>query len=58
MTQRKRNSPILKRLRRKDVEADFTGGSITSDAGLLLLRQAEERLNLINRVETEALLER
>ena len=50
MTQRKRNQLALKRLRRKDVQADFTGGTITTDAGLLLLREVDRKLNLIQRV--------
>ncbi|KAA1259447.1 hypothetical protein LF1_19790 [Rubripirellula obstinata] len=50
MTQRKPKEPTLKRLRRKAVDADFTGGTITTDAGLLLLREVDRKLNLINRV--------
>lgn len=50
MTQRKRRKPILKRLRRRAVEFDFDGGRLTSDAGLLLLRQADARLGLVDAV--------
>jgi len=41
----------LKRLRRKAVEVDFTGGRLTSDGGLLLLREVDRRLNLIGRID-------
>lgn len=50
MTQRKRRQPILKRLRRRAVEFDFDGGRLTSDAGLLLLRQVDARLGLVDAV--------
>jgi hypothetical protein len=51
MTQRKRNRPTLKRLRRQAVETDFDGGTLTSDGGLLLLREVDCRLNLIPRID-------
>jgi hypothetical protein len=51
MTKRKRNRPTLKRLRRQAVEADFDGGTLTSDGGLLLLREVDRRLNLIRRID-------
>ena len=51
MTKRKRNRPTLKRLRRQAVETDFDGGTLTSDGGLLLLREVDRRLNLIKRVD-------
>jgi len=50
MTQRKRKKTAMKRLRRKAVEADFTGGTITTDAGLLLLREVDQKLNLVNQL--------
>lgn len=34
----------------KKIEADFDGGQVTSDAGVLLLREVERRLGLIRRV--------
>jgi len=34
-------------VKRRQVEADFSGGDITSDGGLLLLRQADRRLGLL-----------
>lgn len=51
MTKRKRKRSALKRLRRQAVEADFDGGTITSDGGLLLLREVDRRLGLIARVD-------
>ena len=35
---------------RRRVVADFDGGPITSDAGLLLLRRVEQRLSLFHQV--------
>lgn len=34
----------------KKIEADFDGGQVTSDAGVLLLREVEHRLGLIRRI--------
>lgn len=51
MTQRTRNKSSLKRLRRQSVVAKFDGGALTSDGGLLLLREAERKLNLIKRID-------
>ncbi|MBM3294950.1 MAG: hypothetical protein FJY82_10545, partial [Candidatus Aminicenantes bacterium] len=34
----------------KKIAADFDGGQVTSDAGVLLLREVERRLGLIRRV--------
>ena len=50
MTQRKRRKAVLKRLRRRAVEFDFDGGRLTSDAGLLLLRQVDVKLGLIDAI--------
>ena len=50
MTQRKRNTATLKRLRRQAVELDFDGGTLTSDSGLLLLREVDRKLNLLDRI--------
>lgn len=49
VTKRKRNRPRLKRLRRQAVEADFNGPTMTSDAGIVLLREVERRIQLIHR---------
>ena len=51
MTERKRKQSTLKRLRRQAVVVDFHGGTLTSDGGLLLLREVDRRLNLIRRVD-------
>lgn len=51
MTKRKRNRPTLKRLRRQAVDCDFDGGTLTSDGGLLLLREVDRRLDLIRRAD-------
>ena len=51
MTKRKRNRPSLKRLRRQAVEVDFNGGTLTSDGGLVLLREVDRRLDLIRRID-------
>ena len=37
-------------VKRRRVEADFAGGDITSDGGLLLLRQADRHLGLLEAV--------
>ena len=50
MTDRTRNTPALKRLRNQAVEAKFDGGTLTSDGGLLLLREVDQRLKLIERI--------
>ncbi|MGC9261267.1 MAG: transposase [Phycisphaerae bacterium] len=40
----------LSSLRRQKVLIEFDGGKITSDAGALLLREADRRLNLVKRM--------
>jgi hypothetical protein len=46
------SQPILfSSVGRRPVVADFAGGSITSDAGALLLREADRRLGLIDRLD-------
>jgi hypothetical protein len=50
MTDRTQNKTSLKRLRNQAVEAQFDGGTLTSDGGLLLLREVEQRLGLIERI--------
>ena len=37
-------------LNRKKIEANFSGGSITSDGGLLLLREVDKRIDLTRRL--------
>ena len=56
MTERKRKRHelkrrALKRLRRRAVEIDFKGGTLTSDGGIVLLREVDRQLDLIGRVD-------
>lgn len=51
MTECKPTKLVLSRLRRRRIEADFEGGRLTSDAGLLLLREVDRRLRLIDAVD-------
>src|SRR5512143_2340519 len=46
-------APMLQfpRCQRRQVQAEFTGGDITSDGGVLLLRQIDKRLGLLAAVE-------
>ena len=39
-------------LSRRQIEADFSGGHITSDAGLLLLREVDNQQQLTQRLAT------
>lgn len=50
MTDRTPNKTPLKRLRNQAVEFTFDGGTLTSDGGLLLLREVDKRLKLIERI--------
>ena len=49
MTECNRSNANLKRLSRQSVEVDFNGGTLTSDGGLLMLREVDDRLDLIRR---------
>ena len=40
----------LGRINRKNIEANFTGGTITSDAGLLVLKEIEEKTKFLEQV--------
>lgn len=51
MTDCKPSSPALKRLRRQAVDVDFEGGTLTSDGGLPRLREIDQRLDLIRRID-------
>jgi hypothetical protein len=51
MTQRSTEPVSFSRLGSRRVEADFSGGSLTSDAGALLLRQADKRLGLLDALD-------
>jgi len=46
----KKQSALFKEIFGKKVEVDFDGGEFTSDAGVLFLRQTEEKLGIIERV--------
>jgi hypothetical protein len=41
----------LSPLKRRKVEADFTGGDLTSDAGLLLFREVDKKLDLSRQLD-------
>ena len=46
------NKPIaFPALKRRRIEAAFTGGAITSNAGALLLREIDRRLGLLKAVD-------
>ena len=49
MTECKLTSVDLKRLNGQSLEVDFNGGTLTSDGGLLILREVDDRLDLIRR---------
>ncbi len=42
---------MLGRLGRQSVDVDCKGGTITTDAGLLLLREVDRKLDLIRRID-------
>jgi hypothetical protein len=48
MTQRNTNPLSFSTLGSRRFEADFSGGSLTSDAGALLLREADKRIGLLD----------
>lgn len=48
ITQCNQEKLVLSRLGRRRVEADFSGGRLTSDAGLLLLREVDRKLGLLD----------
>jgi hypothetical protein len=41
---------LFKEISGKNVEADFNGGEVSSDAGLLFLRETESQIGIINKV--------
>jgi hypothetical protein len=49
MTECTSSQPKLKRLKSRRVAVDFEGGTLTSDGGLLLLREADQCLDLLRR---------
>jgi hypothetical protein len=48
MTECSTSALPFSRLGRREIHADFSGGQITSDAGALLLREADKQLSLID----------
>ncbi len=50
MTKCYQNSITFSPVKRRQVEADFTGGDITSNAGALLLKQTDQKLGLCRSV--------
>ena len=51
MTQRNTDPLSFSSLGRRRLDADFSGGSLTSDAGALLLREADQRLGLLDALD-------
>jgi hypothetical protein len=50
MTECTRQPVLFSNLRRQKIQADFAGGTLTSDAGGLLLREVDRQLGLIDAV--------
>lgn len=50
MTDCNTNPLLFSSLGRKKIQADFNGGSLTSDAGALLLRELDRRIRLIDAI--------
>ena len=51
MTHCSTETPSLASLGSRKLEADFAGGQLTSDAGALLLREADRDLGLLDALE-------
>jgi hypothetical protein len=51
MTQRSTDPLSFSSLGNRRLQADFSGGSLTSDAGALLLREADKRLGLLDALD-------
>jgi hypothetical protein len=51
MTERNRKSMSFSSLKSRRLEADFSAGALTSDAGALLLREADHRLGLLDALD-------
>src|SRR5262245_27052060 len=51
MTQRNTATLSFSRLANRRLEADFSGGPLTTDAGALLLREADNRLALLDALD-------
>ncbi|RQV98897.1 IS1380 family transposase [bacterium] len=50
MTQNTKQKMLFKAISHKKVIADFNGGNVTSDAGLLFLREIEKKTGIIDRI--------
>ncbi|MCK4850159.1 MAG: transposase [Phycisphaerae bacterium] len=48
MTYSNQSALVFSNLGRKKIQADFTGGKLTSDAGAALLREVDRRIGLID----------
>lgn len=53
MAENTTQSMLFKEFFSKKVAADFNGGEVSSDAGLLFLRETESQIGIINRVANE-----
>ncbi len=50
MEKNTKQTMLFKEISGKKVEVDFTGGEVSSDAGLLFLRETESQIGIINQV--------
>ena len=50
MSKNTKQIPLFKEIFQKNVELDFDGGDLSSDSGLIFLRQTESELNLLQRI--------
>lgn len=50
MTKNTKQVPLFKDIFDKTVELDFDGGDLSSDSGLILLRQVEQKIGIIKRI--------
>jgi len=51
MTKCTKQPMLFSSLQRRKIHADFDGGQITSDAGVLLLREVDQRIRLIDAID-------
>ena len=50
MTECITESLLFSKLKNKKIQADFNGGTLTSDAGALLLREVDKKIGLIDAI--------
>jgi hypothetical protein len=50
MRKNTKQTMLFKEISGKKVEVDFNGGDVSSDAGLLFLRETESQIGVINKV--------